>query len=247
MGLGIGLELAQAVDEVRPRNRIATDADTRRDADATLLQLVQRLIRQRSRPGDDADVRSASRRQGSDLTGGDADVALSRADDARAVRTEQTRPGEVADERVVHARLVLGRDALGDADDEGDACTGRFEDGGGCSLRWHGNERRVGAGCGNGFGNGVENGDALDVGATLAGRHTADDLGAIGLVAQAVVLALSAGESLDDDFGVLIDKNRHDYFPFPVPFAMATAARAASSMVGLLCSTLSGMPALARI
>ena len=49
----------------------------------------------------------------------------------------------------------------------------------------------------------VEDRDALDVLAALAGRDAADDLGAVVPVAQAVVLALPAGEALDDDLGVL--------------------------------------------
>ena len=51
---GIVLERLEAIDERRAGNRIAADADTRRDADALLLQLVQRLVRQGARSTDDA-------------------------------------------------------------------------------------------------------------------------------------------------------------------------------------------------
>ena len=54
--LGVGLELAQAVDEVRAGHRVAADPDARRHADPLLLELVQRLVGQRARAADDADV-----------------------------------------------------------------------------------------------------------------------------------------------------------------------------------------------
>jgi len=47
-------------------------------------------------------------------------------------------------------------------------------------------------------GNGVEDGDALDVLAALARRDSGDDLRAVRLVAQAVEAALAAGQALDD-------------------------------------------------
>ena len=53
----------------------------------------------------------------------------------------------------------------------------------------------------------VEDRDALDVVAALAGRDAADDLRAVGPVAQAVVPALAAGEALDDDLGVCVDED----------------------------------------
>ena len=40
LGLGVGLEQLEAVDEARAGNRVAADADARRDADALLGQLV---------------------------------------------------------------------------------------------------------------------------------------------------------------------------------------------------------------
>ena len=126
---------------------------------------------------------------------------------------EQAGAREVADERVVDERLVLGRDALGDAHDEPDAGLGRLEDRGGRRLGRDGDERRRGPGGLDGVGDGVEHRDALDVLAALAGRHAADDLGAVVAVAQAVELALAAGEALDDDLGVGVDEDRHLRLP----------------------------------
>src|SRR5262249_18394110 len=66
------------------------------------------------------------------------------------------------------------------------------------------------------LGNGVEDRYAFDILATLARRHATDDLRAVGLVAQTVVLALPAGEALDNDLGVLIDEDRHGSVPVSV-------------------------------
>ena len=112
-----------------------------------------------------------------------------------------------------------------------DAGRGGLEDRRRRGLGRHGDERRGRAGGGDRVGDGVEHRDALDVLAALARRDAADDLRAVGPVAQAVVLALPAGEALDDDLGVGVDEDGHAQFPFPS--ASATAARAASSMVGL--------------
>ena len=75
-----------------PGHRVAADADAGGDADVLLLELVERLVGERARAAHDAD-RAA--RLG-DVAGGDADVALAGADDARAVRAEQLHVREVA-------------------------------------------------------------------------------------------------------------------------------------------------------
>ena len=74
LGLGVGLERLQAVDEGRARDRVAADAHAGRDADALELQLVQRLVGQGAGAADDADRTTGL----GDLAGGDADVALAR-------------------------------------------------------------------------------------------------------------------------------------------------------------------------
>ena len=106
-----------------------------------------------------------------------------------------------------------------------------LEDRGRRGLRRHGDERRRGACRGHRLGDRVEDRDAVDVLATLAGRHSADDLGAVVAVAQAVVPALPTGETLHDDLGVGVDEDRHPQSALPA-LAIATAARAASSIVG---------------
>ena len=66
-----------------------------------------------------------------------------------------------------------------------------------------------GTGRGDGLGDGVEDGNAFHILAALAGGDSGDDLGAVGLVAQPVVLALPAGESLNDHLGVGVDEDGH--------------------------------------
>jgi hypothetical protein len=104
----------EAVDEAGARDGVAADADAGGDADVLLLELVERLVGERARAAHDADV-GAGRRAPWRCAGGDADVALAGADDARAVRAEQRTFGEVALQLVVEPGLVVGGDALGDA------------------------------------------------------------------------------------------------------------------------------------
>ena len=87
LGVGVGFEQLEAVDEARAGNRVAADADARGDADALLVQLVERLVGERAGAADDAD-RSAGLR---DLGRDEADVALARRQQARAVRSEDAR------------------------------------------------------------------------------------------------------------------------------------------------------------
>ena len=92
----------------------------------------------------------------------------------------------------------------------------------------------------------VEDRDAVDVLAALAGRDAADDLRAVVAVAQAVVLALPAGQALDDDLGVLVDEDRHDRFLSSRSRARRPHGRrrAWSVPTGSLAA---GMPASSRI
>src|SRR4051794_23803411 len=81
---------------------------------ALLLQLVEGLVGERARATDDAHGPTPE----GDLARGDADVALTRRDDAGAVRPQQAGVREVALEDVERPGLVLGGDALGDAHHE---------------------------------------------------------------------------------------------------------------------------------
>ena len=206
LGVGVGLEGREAVDEVRAGYGVAPDAHAGGLADALLGQLVEGLVGQRARPRDDA---HRSSRQ-CDVARGDADVALPGADDAGTVRTEQPGAGELLDQPVVGDRLVLGRDALGDADDEGDAGLGRLDDGVGRAPWRHRDERCRRAGLLHRFGHGGEDRDALDLLTAPLRVGAAHDLGAVRLVAQAVEEPLARrADALDHDLGRLVDEDAH--------------------------------------
>src|SRR6185312_12335633 len=119
LGLVVGLEQLEHIDERRTRDGVAADADDRAAAEAGARDLVADLVGERARARYDADV-AALEERGRD----DADVGLARREDAGTVRADQARARVVALEGVVDAQLVVRRDALGDRDHELDARSG---------------------------------------------------------------------------------------------------------------------------
>src|SRR5262245_16056063 len=83
LGLRVVLEEPQHIDERRAGDGVATDADTGRLSQAEVGQLPDRLVGQCAAAADDAD-----RARRVDVTGHDADLALPRRDDPRAVRPD---------------------------------------------------------------------------------------------------------------------------------------------------------------
>src|SRR5574340_1101406 len=71
LGLGVGLEAREAVDEVGAVHRVAADADGGGLAEAERAQLLHRLVGERPRARDDAD-----RARPVDVAGHDPDLAL---------------------------------------------------------------------------------------------------------------------------------------------------------------------------
>src|SRR4051812_47149991 len=223
LGLRVLLEQRDDVDEARARHRVAADADDARVAEAALGQLVADLVGQRAGARDDADV-ALLEEGGRD----DPDVGLARREDARAVGADQPR-GAVALELGVDAQLVVGRDALGDRDDQLDAGVGGLEDRVGGEARRHEDHRRVGLRLGDGGLEGVEDRDALDVEPALARRDTGHDVGAVALVVERVERALASGDAGDAQARVVADEDAH-------PAASSTTFRAASSIVAAMCT-----------
>ncbi|MNJ55813.1 hypothetical protein D3C77_513310 [compost metagenome] len=86
MGVIIFIEAAQNIDKFRSFNRVASDAYRRRLADAAGSQLVYRLVSKRSASGYYADMTRHM-----DVARHNTDFALSRRNDARAVRSDQYR------------------------------------------------------------------------------------------------------------------------------------------------------------
>ncbi len=89
-----------------------------------------------------------------------------------------------------------------------DAGVGGFHDGvgretpGGTKMM-----RGVGAGFLDGLGHGVEDGEALVLVAALAGRHAADDVGAVVHHLLGVERALGAGDALHDEARIFVNEN----------------------------------------
>src|SRR5580692_9778653 len=113
LGVGVRLESFETVDEGRPRDRVATDPDTRRDTDPHLFQFVKRLIGEGAAPAHDPH-RAAGE---SDLARSNTDIALPGADNTRAVGADETGRRVKVLELAVHTGFVLGRDPLGYAND----------------------------------------------------------------------------------------------------------------------------------
>src|SRR4051794_11302127 len=219
LGPVVGLEELDDVDERAPRHRVASDADDRGVAEAPLGQLVADLVGQRARARDDADV-ALLEEGGRD----DPDVRLARRQHAWAVRADQPDGRAVGLEEVVDAQLVVGWDALGDADHRLDTGVGGLEDRVGGERRRDEDHRRVRARLADGVVERVEDRDALDVLAALAGGDAGDDVRPVVLVVERVEGALTAGDAGDAQLRVVVDEDGHQP-------ASSTTFFAAPSMV----------------
>ena len=89
-----------------------------------------------------------------------------------------------------------------------DAGLDRLVDRGRGEARGHEDHRGVGAALVDRLGDRVEDRDALDVLAALAGRDAGDEVGAVVAVAQPVEGALAAGQARDDQLRVAVDDDR---------------------------------------
>ena len=93
---------------------------------------------------------------------------------------------------------VHGGNTFGDADDQRHTGIGSLHDGVGRARRRNKDHGRVGAGLGHCVAHRVEDGPAFVHGATLAGSHTADNLGPVQSSILGVERSLAAGQSLHD-------------------------------------------------
>ena len=138
-----------------------------------------------------------------DRAGRDAELGLLRGEKTGAVRPDKT--GLLTLHVAAYLYHVEHGDVLGDADDEVEiridrlkdgvrrkAC-GDVDDGGGCTRCFHSVR------------DGVEDGHAFDGLPCLAGGDAADDLCAVVEHLLRVEHRGLAGDTLDDDFGVLIN------------------------------------------
>src|ERR1019366_7919331 len=137
-------------------------------------------------------------RQG-DVTRRDTDVALAGANNSRAVRSNEANTRVLFDQAIKGHRFVVGGNALGDADNEGNAALRRFEDGRRGEFGWHRDERGRGPGGVDRLLYRVEYRDSIDVSATLAGGDPANDLRAVVAIQVTVEAPLAARQAPDHD------------------------------------------------
>ena len=186
LGVGVGFECLEAIDERGSGNRIATDTDACGHADVLKLEFIQCLIGERAGAAHDANRTTGL----GDFASGDADVALSWADDAGAVRSEETNIREVALQLVEEPRFVVCRHTFGDAHDEFNATLGCFHDCVTNAGSRNEDARCVGASFRNGVGNRCEHRDAIDIGTGLLRVGATNNLGAVIAVTKTVETAL---------------------------------------------------------
>src|SRR5262245_3449083 len=202
---------------------VAADADTRALPEPVTRELMHDLVRERAAAGHDAD-----RALPVDVARHDADLGFARRDDAGAVGADQA--GRMAGDELLHLHHVRDRDPLGDADDQRHASRGGLQDGIGSSRRGDEDQRAVGAGSRDRRLDGVPDRELLERGPPLAGRHAADDLGAVLPAPERVEQALPARDALHEHAGRSVDKDAHGR----APRASATAAAAPAPMSSTL-------------
>jgi hypothetical protein len=151
-----------------------------------------------------------------DLGGDDPDVRLARRERAGAVRADHRDPARP--DVVVDAEHLVRGEPFGNADHRSDARVDGLVDRVGREAGGNEDHRRVRAGLGHRLGDGVEDGDAVDVPAALPGRHPGDNLRAVVAVAARMERAFAPGQTLDDELRLAPDDDRHYRFlPLKIP------------------------------
>src|SRR5664280_1133157 len=202
LSLRVILKGLQAVDVGGSADRVAADADAGGEPD--LPQLVHHLVSQGAALADEPQRPALG-----DRGGDDAGVGLLRADQPRAVRTDD--PGDVAPAAGVGPELgaVVHRDALGDDHTQRYAGVHGFLDRGLSPGRGHEPDRDVGPGFGDRLLHGTEHRDAVNIRPRLARVDAGDDVGPGGHHPPGVLGAFGAGDALDEDLAVRVEKGRH--------------------------------------
>ena len=121
LGLVVGEEHLEHVDELGALDRIAADADRGRLAETLVGGLEHRFIGQRARAADDADTALLE-----DVARHDPDLALVGRQHAGAIGADQPRLRAV--QRALDLDHVEDRNALGDGDDQRHFGVDRLED-----------------------------------------------------------------------------------------------------------------------
>src|SRR5688572_20076265 len=202
LGLIVPQEHCQTINKVGAVDRVAADADAGGLAKAGSRSLGHCLIGKRAGAGNNTDLAALV-----DVARHDADLALTRRDDAGTVRPDQA--GVRTGEGALHLDHVEHRNPLGDADREIEAGIDRLDDRIGRERRRHIDDAGGGAGLGDRLGDGVEHRQVEMGGAAFARRDAAHHPGAVGDRLLGMEGALRAGEALADDLGVLVDQHCH--------------------------------------
>src|SRR5215203_5695954 len=168
---GVGLELTQDLDEVRPYDGVAADPDGGALSDLPLRELVDDLVGQRAAAAYDADVARHK-----DVLGHDGDVCLLRREDAGTVRPDE---GRVFGREIIgDPHHVVYGDAFCNAADGRESRIQRREDGVGGEGWRNEDHARVRARLFDGLLHGVEDRDSFVVLPALTRRHPCDHPGA---------------------------------------------------------------------
>src|SRR6266850_515267 len=226
-GVRVCLEGGEAVNEVGADEGVAADPDTRGLPHPMRRELVDDLVGQRAAARNDADLPRRA-----DVAGDDADLALARRDQTRTVRSDQTRP-PLVDERQ-DPRHVQHRNSFGNADDQTDAGVGGLENGGRRDRGRNVNDRRIGLGCVDRLGDGVEyRHGTLELLAAFPRRHTGDDAGAVLHHLFGVKRSVAARNSLHQKACGFIDEGAHPTACFTASSMSASALNPARARIAI--------------
>ena len=207
VGVGVGIEELEDVDEVAAGDGVAADADAGGLPDGKLGELADGLIGQGARLRDHADVARLV-----DVAGHDAHLGLTRGNHTRAVWANQT-CFCLRHQNPFHLHHIEHRNSLGDGDDQLDPCANGFENGIGGEGRRHVDNARVGLRCIDRIGDGVEDrqffAGVLEELAALAGSDPTDHLGAVFNHLLRVKGAGFTGNPLNDGAGIFVEQDGH--------------------------------------
>jgi hypothetical protein len=214
LGLGVDDELGEHVDEVSTVEGIASNSDHCGLAELLVRGLVDCFVCEGAGAGDDADLSLRV-----DVTGHDADLALSGLDDAGAVGANEARLA-LALHDCLNFNHIQGGDSFSDTHDEVHFGLNSLKDGVGGEGRRHVQHGRVGSGGLLGFGGILEDGESEVLGASLLGVDSADHVGAVRdcllgvegslqswLVRGGEVAYVLSGHALADDLCVFVNED----------------------------------------
>src|SRR5215211_7882759 len=201
--LGVGLELAQDFDEVRPYDGVAADPDGGALSDLPLRELVDDLVGQRAAAAYDADV---ARHE--DVLGHYGDICFPWREDAGTVRPDEG--GVLGPQVVCDPHHVVDGDAFSNAADGRESGVQRLEDGVGGEGWGDEDHARVRARLFDGLLDGVEDRDSFVLLPALTRRHPSDHPGAALQHSSRVERALPARYALNEEPRPFVYEYRHD-------------------------------------